>query len=677
MKKKISKEVEKRIKQLQNTLTDHQNLYHVVDKPEISDEAYDSLMRELILLEKTYPGDKTRTSPSVRVGGEPLSSFKKTKHMIRQRSLDNVFSYKELAEWEEKLERILKREFEITKKLTYCAELKIDGLKAVLTYENGEFVRGATRGDGVIGEDVTHNLKTIGSIPLKLTKKINITVSGEVWLSHAEFKKINKRRKKNNEPLFANPRNAAAGTIRQLDPKVTASRRLDTFIYDINHLENGNDTISNPKTQIEELDLLKKLGFKVDQHYKECHTLSDIEKFYTSWIGKREKEDFGIDGAVIKVNDTSLQKMLGHTGKAPRFAVAYKFPAEQVTTVVENIVLQVGRTGVLTPVAHLKPVLVDGSMVSRATLHNEDEITRLDIRIGDTVILQKAGDVIPDIVEVVRSLRSSKQKPYKFPKKVTACGGNGSIERVPGQAAWRCVEKDSHSQLKQKFYYFVSKKAFNIDGLGPRIIDLLLEQNLITSFDDVFSLKTGDLEHLPGLGVASAENLIAAINVSKKTTLPRFLISLSIDGVGEETAHDIAAYFGTLKAVTAAKESNFERIDGVGDTVARSLYLWFKDTDNKRLIKNLLKHVSIEKISQKGMSNKLDGKTFVITGTLDHLSRDEAKEKVRIHGGVVSNSVSTKTDFVVAGKNPGSKFDKAQELGVTILDEKAFLKKVG
>lgn len=671
MSKKSLQEAKKRVEKLRVEIEKHQHLYHVEDTPVISDEAYDSLLRELISLEETYPELQSDTSPSVRVGGAVAEGFKKVRHKARQWSLDNVFSFEELQGWEDKILRILEREFEIKdSKLSYCVELKIDGLKAVLTYEKGKLLHGATRGDGIVGEDVTHNLKTIGSIPLTLKKKIDITVSGEVWLPHKEFEKINKERKKAEEPLFQNPRNAGAGTIRQLDPKITAKRNLSTFMYDINDVD-----VKAPKTQVEELQLLQTLGFKVEPHFKECKTLKEVGAFYKSWIKKKEKKDFGIDGVVVKVNEARLQEMLGHTGKSPRFAIAYKFPAEQVTTKVEDIVLQVGRTGVLTPVAHLSPVFVDGSTVSRATLHNEDEINRLDVRIGDTVILQKAGDVIPDIVEVVTSLRTGKEKIFKFPKKVPACGGDGRIERLPGQAAWRCVDRNSFVQRQHKLYYFVSKKAFNIDGLGPRIIDLLLEENLIDAPSDIFTLKEGDLSVLPGLGEKSAQNLIAEIDKARTVPLSRFLIALSIDGVGEETARDIAEHFGTLKKVEAATKDELEHIEGVGSIVAESICTWFREKENKKLLKDLNKEITI-KGNKKRRATTLKGKTFVVTGTLSSFGREEAKTLIRDNGGSVSSSVSKKTDFVVVGENPGSKFEKAKNLGVTILEEKAFLSKL-
>ena len=663
----------KRISQLRRLIDHHRRAYHTHDKPEISDEAYDSLLYELVSLEVAHPKLKISGSASEHVGAKPLESFKKVTHSVRQWSLDNVFNIKELYKWEEKIRRILEKEdSNIAKTIKYCAELKIDGFKVILVYENGILTQGATRGDGVTGEDVTQNIRAIRSIPLKLSKKINIIVGGEVWLGKTEFARINKEREKRGGPLFANPRNAAAGTIRQLDSNVVLRRKLDTFMYDINSLSSGHDTVSAPDSQKGELELLKKLGFRVEEHFFVLNNLSRIEKFYDRWTLKKDKTDFGVDGVVIKVNNISKQQILGHTGKSPRFATAFKFPALQVTTKLLNIVLQVGRTGVLTPVAILEPVVVDGSTVSRATLHNEDEIKRLDVRVGDTIILQKAGDVIPDIVEVVKDLRTRKGKAYKFPKKIAVCGGDGSIERIPGQAAHRCVQKDSYEQQKQKFHYFVSKKALNVDGLGPKIIDLLLEKGLIISYDDIFTLKTGDFDGLEGFKEKSVQNILRAIEEAKHTTLPHFLTALSIDQVGEETAHDLAEHFKNFDGVESATKEELETIEGVGEVVGNSIYNWFRNRENKKLVKRLLKHVNLKET--KVHKGKLDGKIFVLTGTLQKVGRSEAKDLIRKCGGVISSSVSKKTNYVVLGENPGTKLGDATRLGITILNEKAFAK---
>ena len=656
-----------RLNKLKETIEKHRYLYHVLDKPEISDEAYDSLMKELEEIESKHPELVTPDSPTQRVGGEPLKEFNKVTHKQQQWSFDDVFDLNELKKWEEKVRNFMGKAGVRDEKLEYNCELKIDGLKIILNYESGKLVRGATRGDGTVGEDVTHNIKTIQSIPLVLKKPLDITAVGEVWLSKKNLKKINEERKKLDEPIYANTRNLAAGSLRQLDPKITASRRLDSFLYDIDEVSG-----KAPSTQHGEIELLSDLGFKVNTFSKVCGSIEDIQTFYEEWTKKRHDLDYELDGIVIKINSVKIQKALGYTGKSPRWGVAYKFPAEQVTTVVEDIALQIGRTGVVTPVAHLRAVTVAGSTVSRATLHNEDEIKRLDVRIGDTVILQKAGDVIPDIVSVVLELRPKNSKPYVFPKHVPACGGDGSIERIPGEAAWRCVSKDSFDQQKRRFYYFVSKKCFDMDGLGPKIIDVLLEQGLITTFDDIFTLKKGDLLALPRFAEKSVDNLLNSIETSRKITLPRFLASLSISQVGEETAYDVAKHFGTLDKIAAAKYEEIESIYGVGPVVAQSIFDWFKDAENKKLIKNLLKHTEIAK-EKIVADSKFAGKSFVFTGSIA-MDRTEAQEIVRKLGGEVSSSVSKNTSYVVAGENAGSKLDKAQELGVEIISEDEFLK---
>lgn len=664
---KIPQDIKDRVSKLRKTIELHQHKYHVLDTPEISDEAYDSLLKELISLEEKYPELKTDMSPTQRVGGTPLKEFKKVRHTVRQWSYDDAFDFNELEKWDEKVKRMVEKDSSLKKeKIEYCVELKIDGLKMVLTYKDGNFVQGATRGDGEVGEDVSSNLKTIKSIPLVLNKKVDLIAVGECWLSKKELEKINIEREKKGEMLFANTRNAAAGSIRQLDPKIASQRNLNSFIYDIDMY---GEEIS---TQDAEISLLSELGFKTNPHHKVCKTLKEVQEFYEYWGSHKNTLDYGLDGVVIKINSRKIQEALGYTAKSPRWGVAYKFPAEQVTTKIEDIVLQVGRTGVVTPVAHLTPVSVAGSTVSRATLHNEDEIKRLDVRIGDTVVLEKAGDVIPKIVKVITDLRTGKEKPYSFPKKVSECGGDGSIERVPGQVAWRCVY-NSFEQEKRKWYHFVGKHAFDIDGLGPRIIDALLEANLITHYADLFTLKVGDVLGLEGFKEKSANNLIEAIEKAKVVTLPRLIISLSIPQVGEETAYDVAEQFKTIEKVRTAKLENFINMYGVGDIVAESLIKWFADKDKQKILDELLKYVTVEEVKTSDVKKKLEGKTFVLTGTMTSLSRIEAEEKIRALGGDVSSSVSKKTSYVVSGENAGSKLEKARELGVEVLSEEDFL----
>ncbi len=667
--------VKKRVSKLRELVEYHRKQYHEFDSPELSDEAYDSLTKELILLEEQFPELKTAQSPSVRIGGAPLTSFQKITLEVPQWSFDNVFDFTELSDWKQKALRFLDRERGVTNLIpSFCAELKIDGLKVVLTYREGKLVSGATRGDGITGEDVTQNIKMIRSIPLQISAPVDCIVVGEIWLPGKELQRINAERENLGEPLYANARNVAAGTLRQLDPKIVSSRNLESYIYDIDLFDGKDTNLTLPSTQGEELALLKALGFQVNKNYAICKTVEEIEIYYKKWVENKHDLPYGVDGVVIKINERNIQELLGYTAKAPRFGIAYKFPAVQTTTVVEDIILQVGRTGVLTPVAKLRPVLIDGSTVSRATLHNEDEIKRLDIRVGDTVILQKAGDVIPDIVRVLTELRTGKEKVFRFPTHVPECGGDGSIERIPGQSAYRCVFKNSGAQQRRKFEYFVSKKAFNIDGLGKKIIEQLMDERIIASFPDIFTLTKGDVEHLEGFGELSANNLLASIETAKKVTLPRFLTALSIPQVGEETAEDLADNFLTLHSLRKARFEDLENISGIGPIIARSVTDWFADTDHKKLIDSLEKYVTVLPHRRQKKDGVFAGKIFVLTGTLPTLGRDEAKKLIKQAGGDVTGSVSSKTDYVLAGSDAGEKLAKAGELGISVISEKQFLR---
>ncbi len=690
--KKPSKETIERLKKLKETVEHHRYNYHVLDKEEISIEALDSLKDELKKIEEEYPELLTADSPSQRVAGAPLPQFKKITHKVAQWSFNDAFTEEDIRAFDERVKKNLAAQLvggdgknaaaDISPE--YTCELKIDGLKIVLEYENGQLKSAATRGDGKVGEDVTMNIRTIESVPLQLREPIDIIVEGEVWLSKSQLKKINMMREKNGEALFANPRNAAAGSVRQLDPKIASERKLDMFMYDIGNIGDAkNSTAQTTESQFEELQYLQKLGFKVNKHFKLCKNINEVISFWKSWGDKIHSQDYQLDGVVVKVNNKKYQDMLGYTGKAPRFAIAFKFAAEQVTTIVEDIVLQIGRTGVLTPVAHLRPVTVAGSVVSRATLHNEDEIKRLDVRVGDTVVIQKAGDVIPDIVKVLTEMRTGKEKAYVFPTFVPECGGDGSIERVPGQVAYRCANKNSAAQHKRTLYHFVSKHAFDIDHLGPRNIDLLIDESLISNAADIFALKRGDLESLPRFAEKSIDNLLESIEKARKVSLARFIIGLSIPQVGEETAEDIALHFKTLDAIRSAEIADLESLDGVGPIVAESIYTWFRDKKNKKLVEDLIAQVEIQKVvrpvgvggmgSAASVNTKVFGKTFVLTGSLSGMSRDVAKKKIKELGGDVTSAVSAKTSYVVAGEEPGSKLDKANELGVTVLSEEEFV----
>jgi DNA ligase (NAD+) len=674
--KKPPKEVIDRLEKLKETVEHHRYNYHVLDKAEISDEALDSLKRELVEIETKYPELLTQDSPSQRVAGEPLKQFSKVTHKVTQWSFNDAFTEDDMQDFDARVKRQLKQALgdnsgkEISP--SYVCELKIDGLKIVFEYERGFLKTAATRGNGLVGEDVTVNVRTIQSVPLRLKQPIDLIAEGECWMSKSDFEKLNAEQKKKGLPLYANPRNVTAGSIRQLDSRMVAERKLQAFVYDI---VSG----PTPSTQEAELKLLDELGFKVNRHFKHCKNIEEVIEFWKYWQKAKEKQDYWIDGVVVKVNEREYQNALGYTGKAPRFAIAFKFPAEQVTTVVEDIVLQVGRTGVVTPLAHLKPVLVAGSTVSRATLHNEDEIKRLDVRIGDTVILQKAGDVIPDIVKVLPEMRTSKMKPYKFPTHVPECGGDGRIERIPGQAAWRCAVPGSGMQHRRKLYHFAGKSAFDIEDMGPKVIDALLDHDLISSYSDIFTLKRGDLEALPRFGEKSVDNLLKSIEKARDVSLARVLTGISIPQVGEETAEDVADYFKTIDAVASAKLEELEGINGVGDVVAKAIVDWFADKQNKEQLKKLLKEVRVQKIEDKAkkvaaQNSQIVGKSFVLTGTLETMSRDEAKEKIKALGGDVVGSVSSKTDYVVAGESAGSKLDKANELGVAVLNEEEFFK---
>jgi len=671
----IPKEIRARYEKLKTAVAHYRTQYHVYDKEEISPAALDSLKEELVKLEEHYPALVGPDSPSQRVAGKPLPQFKKVKHQVAQWSFNDAFSPEEIREFDARVKRFLKETFGDVS-VTYDCELKIDGLKIVLTYEKGLLTTAATRGDGTVGEDVTHNIRTIESVPLSLSRPINIVVEGEVWMSTKSLEALNRQQEKLGRPPFANPRNAAAGSIRQLDPSIAASRRLDVFIYDV-----AQTSEKFPPTQWEELDYLRKLGFKVNPHAELAQNIDKVIAYWEKWQKRGRHQEYWIDGTVLKVNEKRYEDALGYTGKAPRFAIAFKFPAEQVTTVVEDIQLQVGRTGVLTPVAHLTPVSVAGTIVSRATLHNEDEIKRLDVRLGDTVILQKAGDVIPDIVQVLPELRTGREKIFKWPTHVPECGGDGRIERIEGQAAWRCIDNASFAVRRRVLHNFASKHALNIEGLGKQTVDLLLEQGLVQHFDDFFTLAEGDVEPLPGFADVSAQKLVASITKARHTTLARLLTGLSLPHVGEETAILLSEHFKTLDDIGRASEEELNAIAGIGDIVAAAISQWFKAKEDRALVARLKKLLTIENPAYRNAAKivalPLARKTYVLTGTLASLSRDEAKAALRELGADVASSVSRKTTAVIAGEDPGSKFADAQKLGVPVLSEKEFLTLLG
>lgn len=660
------------LNKLRKLVAYHRDLYHTKDAPEISDQAYDALVKELSDLELKLEGKLSRVVESV--GGATNNAFQKVQHQIRQWSFDNVFNIDELKAWEERLVRVLDKNTKKIFSLTYVAEHKIDGLKLVMEYRRGELIKALTRGDGRVGEDVTHTAKTIKDLPQKLKYPVDLICVGEVWMGYKEFEKLNQRQLALGEVVFANPRNAAAGSLRQLDPEVSRQRKLSLFSYDVDLFDPLDTGIGIPTTQFAELALLKKLGLPTNPYSEKCSNLNSIEKYYQTWKVKSDDLPYGMDGIVIKLDDVDLQKIAGYTAKAPRFGIAYKFPAVETTTKISAIELQVGRTGVVTPVAHLEPVLIDGSTVTRATLHNQDQIERLDVRVGDTIVLRKAGDVIPEVVSVIKELRPKNSNRYIFPKKVADCGGDGSIERVAGTAAYKCVSLDSDFLKRQRMYYFVSKSAFNIDGLGPRIIDDLLNNNLISDVADLFLLKSEQVLDLPGFKQKASDNLINAIEGSKKVTLAKLLTGLCIDQVGEETAVLLATKFATIDDIKKASLDELIDINGIGEVVAENIINWQKSIESQKLLDKLTPFLEISNDAGIKKEGPLSGMSFIFTGTLTKFTRNEAEKIVIDLGGTISNSVNKKTNYVVVGDSPGSKVDQANKLGIKVLNELDFQK---
>jgi DNA ligase (NAD+) len=656
-------EAKNRIEKLRKLINYHRHLYHVLDKQEISDAALDSLKKELFDLEQEFPDFITPDSPTQRVGGEPLKKFKKVKHPQRMLSLNDAFSNEDMQDWSERVSKLLSEKER--KELDFYCELKIDGLAIELIYENGFLKTGSTRGDGNIGEDITQNLKTVDAIPLRIDGQKELVVRGEVFITKKEFERINKEQKGNGQTAYANPRNIAAGSVRQLDPKITASRKLDSFAYELL-------TDFGQETHEQKHKILKDLGFKTNKHNKYCKNLNEVFEFREHWVKNREKLDYEIDGVVVIINNNEIFEKLGVVGKTPRGAIAFKFPQAEATTKVLDIKVQVGRTGAMTPVAVLEPVQVTGITITRATLHNEDEIKRLGLKIGDTVIVGRAGDVIPNIIRVLPELRTGKEKNFKMPEKCPSC--QTKLVKPNGEAVTRCPNPNCFARQRRNFYHFVSKTAFDVDGLGPKIIDKLLDEGLVQNPSDLFDLKEGDIAPLERFAEKSAENLIKSIQGRREIILSRFIYALGIRNVGEETAIDLAQYFGSITKIKNAKLEDIDSISDIGPVVSKSIYEWFQDKDNLKFLEKLEDKVKIINPEKKAGNQKFSGKTFVLTGGLKSMSRDQAKERIRELGGDVSESVSSKTDYVVVGLEPGSKADKAKELGVKTLTEEEFLK---
>ena len=660
------KEAKKRIDTLRDSINKYNYKYYVLDEPEITDAVWDSLNNELKKLETNYPELVDENSPTQRVQGKALGKFKSIVHQKPMLSLNDVFSVVDLEKWEARMHKLLGKT-----ELEYYAELKMDGLAMSLIYEKGLFKKAITRGDGYTGEDVTHTVRTIRTVPLNLHKSKNVPaqvydyfeIRGEVIIPRAEFERINRQRAKENQPLFMNPRNAGAGTIRQLDPAIAASRRLEFFAYSIEM------DLPDLITHQDEHKMARELGFKLEPNDSICKDLKELEIFIDTWDTKRSKLAYQTDGIVININNNAEFDKLGVAGKAPRGAIAFKYPAETATTVLEDIRLSIGRTGAVTPYAVLTPVIVAGSKVRRATLHNQDEIARKGLRIGDTVIIRKAGDIIPEVVEPITKLRTGKEKKFNMP---TSIGGI-KIIRPEGEAVARLSDLGYGEVRWQQLIHFVSKSAFDIDGLGEKILAQLMEEGLIEDATDIFKLKKDDLVGLERFAEISSQNLIDSISEHKKISLARFIYALGIRHVGSKTASDIASNFGTLNKFLSSKPEDYEQIDGVGGVVSDSVTSWLSKNKNQQFVKNLVNSgVEVTNSTQKNQG-KFSGTTWVFTGTLQSMSRDEAGDKVLVLGANVTNTVSKNTSYVVVGKEPGSKYDKAKKLGVKVLDEKEFL----
>ena len=656
-------EAKQRIKELRKKTEYYAGKYYDDDKPEISDFEYDMLMVELRNLEKEFPEFKSKESLTQKVGGHVKEGFEKVTHEVPLQSLQDVFSIEEVEEYVNKINEKAE-ENEIQNK-TYVVETKIDGLSAALEYKNGKFVRGATRGNGQVGEDVTENLKTVKTIPMELNENIDITVRGEVFISKKDFEKMNQEREENEEELFANARNAAAGSLRQLDSKITKKRPLDIYIFNVQKIEGKKFN-----SHFEELEYLAKLGFNVNPVRIACHSMEEIEKAIKKIGDDRENLTFGIDGAVVKVDDLNFREILGTTAKTPRWAVAYKYPPETKETIVKDIICQVGRTGVITPMAILEPVVVAGSKISKTTLHNEDFIKEKGLKIGDTVVIQKAGDVIPEIVKVVVEKRTGKEKDFEMPKVCPVCGAEAVREE--GEAAVRCTGIECPAKLFRNLVHFVSREAMNIDGLGESIIKQLLDKNLISNMADIYTLQFEEIASLKKNGQKFASNLVNSINASKQNDLSRLITAFGIRHVGTKASKILAKKYKNIDNLMEATSEELALIDDIGPIVANSIREFFLQDQTIGLI-NKLKEAGVNMQHEEDIiDNRFDGKIFVLTGSLENYTRKEAGDLIEKFGGKVSGSVSKKTDYLLAGEDAGSKLTKAQSLGITILTEKEF-----
>ncbi len=667
--KMVPETIRRKVEKLREEIEYHNYRYYILDQPEISDAQYDRLMKELETLEEQYPELRTPNSPTQRVGAPPLEEFEIVRHTIPMLSLANAFDESEAREFDKRVKKFLGSSADIE----YVAEPKLDGLAVELVYERGQFVVGSTRGDGVNGENITQNLRTIKTIPLQLIRREipvpeRLEVRGEVIMQLEKFRELNRKREKAGEPLFANPRNAAAGSVRQLDSKITAERPLEIYCYGIGEVRGHTF-----KSQWEILQTFPKWGLRVNPHIRKCRNFDEVIHYYHDMNEKREKLPYEIDGIVIKVDRLDLQARLGEISRSPRWALAFKFQPKQETTKILDIIVQVGRTGALTPVAVMEPVKVGGVEVSRATLHNQDEIDKKDVRIGDTVLIQRAGDVIPEVVQVVTSKRTGKEKKFRMPTKCPVCGADVIRE----EAIHRCIGLDCPAQLKGRIKHFASKRAMDIEGLGVKLIDQLVDKGLVKDVADLYYLRKEQLMELERMADKSAQNIIDAIEASKTKPLSKFIYALGIRHVGETTAEDLARRFPRLDDFFHLSEEDLRQVEGIGPEVSASVFQFFRDKKNKESIERLRK-AGVKVIESKGREKgKLAGKTFVFTGALKAFGRDEARNLVESLGGMTASSVSKKVDFVVVGEDPGSKLDKARELGIKTLTEEEFKKMVG
>lgn len=657
-------EAQNQIKHLTKLLNQYNHEYYVLDKPTVTDAVYDQTLRELQAIEAEFPQLITAQSPTQRVGAEPLSSFEKVEHLIPMLSLGNAFNEGDLKDFDTRVRKVIGDEVE------YVCELKIDGLAISLSYENGQFIRGATRGDGRIGEDITSNLRTIRSLPLTIHENATIEVRGEAFMPHHSFLSLNEARQKAGKDLFANPRNAAAGSLRQLDPKIAAERNLDVFLFGY-----GEWQADDLATHYEHLNYMKKLGFKVNPTTKKYNTIDDVINYINKWTIERPDLPYEIDGIVVKVNNLEQQEQLGFTARSPRWAIAYKFPATEAVTVLREIELSVGRTGVVTPTAILDPVSIDGSTVQRATLHNEDFIREHDFRLGDTVVLKKAGDIIPKVVRVIEEKRTGEEQEFKMPTECPACGSE--LVRLDEEVALRCINPNCPAQLQEGLIHFVSRDAMNIDGLGEKLVQQLFREQLVTNIADLYRLKEAELLTLERMGEKSVSNLLKGIDASKSNSLEKLIFGLGIRHIGAKAAQILASHFETMEHLRLATYEELIQIDEIGDIMAESIVTYFSEEKVIELLRDLERlNINMTYTGPRpraaGSESIFSGKTIVLTGKLDHFTRKEAQQIIEQHGGSVTGSVSKNTDLIIAGEAAGSKYTRAVELGIEIWHEEDF-----